>query len=212
MATILCYGDSNTWGYDPVTQARLPRDRRWPAALRARLPGCEVIEEGLNGRTTVQDDPFESGRNGLTYLGPCLATHAPLDLVVLLLGTNDTKSLFPFDAAGISAGAGRLCEGILASGSGPDGGASRILLVAPAPVALPPGAMQEIWGFSPAAVERSRKLGRYYRVVAEDLGISFLDAAPHVEVSAADGVHLDGAAHARLGAVIAERVAAMLAL
>jgi hypothetical protein len=68
--TILCYGDSNTWGCHPASGARLGRDQRWPGVLRRLLPECEIIEEGLRGRTTILDDPFEDGRNGLTYLGP----------------------------------------------------------------------------------------------------------------------------------------------
>jgi lysophospholipase L1-like esterase len=210
MTTVLCYGDSNTWGFDPATPDRFPPARRWPAVLRRRLPDAEIVEEGLNGRTTIQDDPFEDGRNGLTYLGPCLATHAPVDVVVLMLGTNDTKTFLPLDAPGIAAGVGRLAESILRSGRGPGNGAPQVLLVAPAPVTLPPSPAQEIWGFSPGAVARARELGRYYRAKAGMLGIPFLDAGEQVEVSPVDGVHLDAEGQARLGAAIAEQVAAML--
>jgi lysophospholipase L1-like esterase len=210
MTTILCYGDSNTWGFDPATFERLSVGQRWPAALRRRLPGCEVVEEGLNGRTTIHDDPFEEGRNGLSYLAPCLASHAPIDLVILMLGTNDTKAMFPQGAPGIAAGVGRLAEAILRSARGPAGGAPQVLLVAPAPVTLPPTPEQEIWGFDAEAVERSRHLARYCRALAERLRIPFLDAGEHVQVSPVDGVHLDAAAQERLGAVIAERVAELL--
>jgi lysophospholipase L1-like esterase len=87
--TILCYGDSNTWGYNPSTGGRYARDERWPGVLRTELgEGYLVIEEGLNGRTTVWDDPIEGYKNGSTYLIPCLETHKPIDLVIILLGTN----------------------------------------------------------------------------------------------------------------------------
>jgi lysophospholipase L1-like esterase len=210
MSTILCYGDSNTWGFDPATGERFPSPRRWPSALRRRLPGFDVIEEGLRGRTTMQDDPFERGRNGLTYLVPCLSSHAPVDLVVLALGTNDTKTIFPFDAAGIAAGIGRLAETVLNSACGPNQSVPKVLVVAPAPLAPPPGPLQEVWGFSPGSVERSRQLARYYRTVAEVLRVPFLDAGELVAVSPVDGVHLDAEAQERLGAAIAEKVAAML--
>ena len=90
---ILCYGDSNTYGHDPARGgARLPREQRWPGALAGLLgEGYEILEEGLCGRTTVLEDPTAPGLNGLSYLGPCLLSHRPLDLVILMLGTNDLQ-------------------------------------------------------------------------------------------------------------------------
>jgi lysophospholipase L1-like esterase len=128
-----------------------------------------------------------------------------------MLGTNDVKTLFPLDAPGIAAGAGRLSEVVLRSAAGPRGAAPRVLLVAPPPVAPPPAPLQEVWGFSAGAAARARALSGYYRAVAASLGIAFLDGGEHAQVSPADGVHLDGAAQARLGAAIAEAVARMLA-
>jgi lysophospholipase L1-like esterase len=209
MRTVLCYGDSNTWGHDPASGLRHGPDQRWPGVLRRVLPGAWVIEEGLPGRTTLLDDPFEDGRNGLTYLGPCLASHRPIDLVVLMLGTNDVKGIFPLDAAGIAAAAARLLDVIGRSQAGPDGRAPAALLVAPPPVTAP-GPVQELWGFSPVSVERARGLARLYRAAAEARGCGFLDAGEHVAVSPLDGVHLEAAAHQRLGTEIAARVAAML--
>jgi len=91
MKTILCFGDSNTWGYIPGSDGeRFPRADRWPVRLQAALGAeYEVVAEGLNGRTATMDSPVAEGRNGLTYLLPCLHSHAPLDLVVIYLGTND---------------------------------------------------------------------------------------------------------------------------
>ena len=86
MKTILCYGDSNTWGYIPGTGNRYPRQVRWTGVLQNLLgEKFHVIEEGLNGRTTVMDDPTRIAKNGLPYLRPCLDSHAPIDLVVLML-------------------------------------------------------------------------------------------------------------------------------
>lgn len=92
MRHILCYGDSNTWGYTPGTGERHAPDVRWTGVLRRLLgEGWEVLEEGMNGRTTVFDNPMSQGRNGSAYLLTCLETHKPLDLVILMLGTNDLR-------------------------------------------------------------------------------------------------------------------------
>jgi len=173
------------------------------------VPGCEIVEEGLRGRTTILDDPFEDGRNGLTYLVPCLATHDPIDVVVLMLGTNDTKDVFPFDAAGIAAGVDRLARVVQRSLRGPGETSPALLIVAPAPVTLA-GPVQRIWGFGEVAVERSRALAGFYRAAAENLGCAFLDAATVATVSPADGVHLDARAHEALGKAIAEKVRGLL--
>lgn len=209
MPSVLCYGDSNTWGYEPGTGRRLPEPARWPGVVRRQLPEVSIVEEGLSGRTTVQEDPFEPGRNGEAYLVPCLASHAPLDVVVIMLGTNDAKGTFPHGAGGIAAGAGRLVDLVLRSPAGPDGGRPRVLLVAPAPVTAP-GPLQEAWGFTAASVERSRGLARLYRAIAENRGCGFLDAGAIVSVSPADGVHLDAAAHERLGVELAGQLRARL--
>ncbi len=136
MKTILCYGDSNTWGSDPETGDRFPEDTRWPGVVRRTLgDGYHVIEEGLPGRTTVREDPIEGEhKNGRAYLRPCLESHRPIDLVTLMLGTNDLKQRFGSSASDIAQGAASLAEMALRSGCGPGGGAPAVLLVAPPPV------------------------------------------------------------------------------
>ena len=100
MKTILCYGDSNTYGYDPSNGFRYPKNVRWTGVLADLLgPEFTVIEEGCNGRTTVFDDPLEGWKNGLDYLKPCLNSHKPIDLVILMLGSNDLKDIFHASAA-----------------------------------------------------------------------------------------------------------------
>lgn len=132
MKTILCYGDSNTWGWNPDTGLRYPRDIRWPGRLQIELgPTYYVIEEGLNGRTTVWDDPIEEHKNGKTYLYPCLESHKPLDLVVLMLGTNDLKTRFWLSTLDIVSGIARLVEIIQSSRSGVQETSPKILLLAP---------------------------------------------------------------------------------
>ncbi len=99
MRTVLCYGDSNTWGFDPARQRRFPRELRWPGRLQAALGAdWHVVEEGLNGRTTTLDSPLAPGKNGLSYLAPCRDSHAPLDCVVIYLGTNDLAKRYAMTA------------------------------------------------------------------------------------------------------------------
>ena len=136
MKVILCFGDSNTWGYDPATKSRFPRDVRWTGVLRNAL-GEEylVIEEGLNGRTTVWNDPIEGYKNGREYLIPCLETHKPIDLVVIMLGTNDLKKRFSVSAFDIANSTGVLADTVKKSAAGPNDGVPPILLLAPPPLA-----------------------------------------------------------------------------
>ena len=103
MKTILCYGDSNTWGYDPSSQQRFGPEERWTGVLQKEL-GMEyrIIEEGLNGRTTVWDDPIEGFKNGMSYLIPCIESHKPFDLITIMLGTNDLKIRFSVSAYDIA--------------------------------------------------------------------------------------------------------------
>jgi lysophospholipase L1-like esterase len=203
MNTILCYGDSNTWGYEPGTCARYPRGVRWPGVLQRELgDDCFVIEEGLNGRTTVFDDPVEGvHRNGRPYLLPCLETHKPLDLVVVMLGTNDLKTRFHVPASDIAAGAGMLVGDILRSDCGRDGSPS-VLLVAPAVTGEAAEGMEMFTG----AREKSKRFAGHYRLVAEQHGVAFLNAAAHVTSSETDGIHLEPAEHEKLGVAIAGAV------
>ena len=209
LPVVLCYGDSNTHGADPATGNRLPLDVRWPGVLAGLLEGeARVIEEGLNGRTTVRDDPYSPGRNGLAYLVPCLDTHAPIDVVVIMLGTNDLKTTFGLAASDIAAGAATLVDTALQSGCGPDGGAPQVLLVAPPALGAPSDVM-ELWGFE-GAHERNSALPRLYRTAALNAGCAFLDAAAIVTADPADGVHLAADAHRTLAHAIAGAVRPLL--
>jgi lysophospholipase L1-like esterase len=209
MPVVLCYGDSNTHGADPGTGRRLPPDVRWPGVLARRLAGvADVIEEGLNGRTTIWDDPFEGGRNGRTYLLPCLQSHAPIDVFVLMLGTNDLKGIFGLTADRVASGVASLVEIALTSGTGPEQGAPRVLLVAPAALGETTD-RSELWGFG-AARATSASLPRLYRVAAETHDVAFLDASSLVTVDPRDGVHLSPEAHGTLGRAVAEIVLRLL--
>lgn len=203
MREVLCYGDSNTWGYDPRTKGRYPRDVRWAGVLRQTLgEGYHVIEEGLNGRTTVWDDPIEGHKNGREYLIPCLETHRPLDLVIILLGTNDLKVRFSLSAYDIANGAGVLAQTVLASGAGRAGRAPEVLLVAPPRTTRLTDFAQMFAG----ADVRSALFAEEYRRVADQVGCHYLDAGAVVRSSELDGIHLEPDAHCDLGLAIAAEV------
>ena len=212
MAAILCYGDSNTWGCIPLQgpepAGRFPPETRWPGVLRRELgDGHWVVEEGLNGRTTVWDDPLEPHRNGRTLLPPTLLTHQPLDLVIVMLGTNDLKHRLNASAAEIATGAGMLVDIVAASGCGPDGRSPQTLLVCPAPIAQLDRLADDFEG----GTEKSRRLAGHYAAVAEARSCAFLDAGTVISSSDVDGIHLDESQHAALGAAIAEQVRQLLA-
>jgi lysophospholipase L1-like esterase len=205
--TILCYGDSNTWGCIPEQgdgpARRLGPDERWPGVLRRELgEGYGVVEEGLNGRTTVWDDPVEPYRNGRDFLMPCLLSHHPLDLVVVLLGTNDL-SRSGVTARDIAAGAGTLVDDIVGSECGRDAGPPLVLLICPPPFAQLGDEFRD-------ATERSRELAPHYAAVAEARSCAFLDAGAHITSSDVDGIHLELDQHQRLGTVVADRARALL--
>jgi lysophospholipase L1-like esterase len=201
--TVLCFGDSNTWGYNPTTKDRYPRDVRWTGVLRREL-GDEylVIEEGLNGRTTVWDDPIEGHKNGRDYLIPCLETHRPTDVVVLFLGVNDLKKRFSVSAFDIANSVGVLVDIIRASAAGPNGAAPQVLVLAPPPV----GKLTEFADMFEGAEEKSRKLGGQYRRMAAEKGVELLDTSGVIASSDLDGIHFEAAEHRKLGEALAERV------
>jgi lysophospholipase L1-like esterase len=203
MKTILCYGDSLTWGYDPATGKRIAIDKRWPGVLRNDLKNYFVIEEGLNGRTTLWDDPIHGGhKNGMKYIIPCLASHKPVDLVILFLGTNDLKTHFSISAAEIASSIRVLVDLILKSEAGPHENAPQLLLVAPPLI-------KELSNFAEgfkSGKAKSRLLGKYYRQVAEEYDIHFLDTSEVVIASELDGIHLDVDEQVKLGHVMADIV------
>jgi lysophospholipase L1-like esterase len=169
--------------------------------------GYWVVEAGLNGRTTVWDDPLEPHRNGRELLLPTLLTHEPLDLVVIMLGTNDLKRRLGGSAGEIAAGAAMLVDIVGASGCGPEGGPPQTLLICPAPVLEVDRFDDQFEG----ATEKSRRLAGHYAEAAAARSCAFLDAGSVIASSEVDGIHLDEAEHERLGIAVAEQVRPLLA-
>ena len=201
MPVVVAFGDSNTWGSIPGQDARMAPDVRWPGVMaRALGEGFSVIEEGLRGRTTQFDDPDEPGRNGLVYFEPCLLSHAPLDLVIVSLGCNDCKAKFAATPQMIAAGVERLVEVALASQAGPGGGAPRVIVVAPPPIAK----LTEYAEMFAGGAAKARELPALYRALAERRGLGFVDAGAFISASPLDGIHYAPDQHAILGRAMAE--------
>lgn len=210
MRSVLCYGDSNTHGQIP---GRGPLERygpgeRWPGILRSQL-GSDwyVVEEGLSGRTTVHDDPIEGAhKNGRTYLRPCLQSHATLDLVIIMLGTNDLKIRFNKPPSEVAMGIGCLVYDIKELAPGPGGSTPEIMIVAPPPMQDDVKEWKSIFAGAP---EKSRLLALEFEVLADSLELHFFDAGSVVSCSEADGFHIDAEAHRLLGTALARAVDAI---
>ena len=206
MYRILCFGDSNTWGFIPDKPfTRYPSDVRWTGVLQRLLgDGCEIIEEGQNGRTTVWDDPFGDHKNGKKYLPPCLESHAELDLVVLMLGTNDLKAHFGLGAAEVAQGVKYLIGLVRSSSAGRHGRAPDLLVVSPPPI----GKLHLLAGIYGDAPARSQDLAHHIGLITQLLDCPFMDAKEVVTSSSVDGVHWDADQHYLFGDALCRRITA----
>ena len=216
---IMVYGDSNTWGYIPVesgTTTRYPEDVRWTGVFRAALgPGYEVIDEGLSARTTDLPDPTlpqisGAGLDGSAYLPAAVATHLPLDLVVIMLGTNDLKKMFNRSPLRIALGVGKLVDivGQTKGGVGTAYPVPKVLVLCPPPLGTV--APQERAERFAGGVEKSKALPPYYEAIAKAAGAEFLDVGKLTVTDGIDGIHLSPAAHKAIGTGVAEKVRAIL--
>ncbi|MBQ3216914.1 MAG: lipolytic enzyme, G-D-S-L [Oscillospiraceae bacterium] len=214
---IVCFGDSNTHGYcaDPMDCEdhgdRFNENERWTRLLQQKL-GDEylVLEEGLSGRTTVFDDPLHECMSGLDYITPCLMSHEPVDLLIIMLGTNDTKDRFASSAACIGIGMARLVKKAMSTECW-GGKKPNILVVCPPPMGkeMPNGIFGDTMG--EFCVEKSEQLARYYKEQCELIGCHFADAgAMGCEFNEIDYMHLTRAGHATLAEKLAETVPGLL--
>ena len=210
MKYILCYGDSNTWGYIPGSGGRYDYNVRWTGIV-GQLLGSEyhIYENALNGRTTVFEDPIEEGRNGKMNFDTTLISNAPLDLVVLMLGVNDTKIRFHQETWDIGWGIDLLLSYIEKSAAGRDGRTPEILLISPV-------LLNEEWGkslhgtvFDSTSVEKMKKMADVFEIIAKRHSCHFMNAAMYAKASG-DGVHMNEEAHKQLGIAIAKKIQTIL--
>lgn len=219
MRSILCFGDSNTWGFMPrkdrppvKAENRYSWDVRWPGRLEKLLGGdWRVVEEGLNGRTTMFDCFMEEHRNGLKAIDVCLLTAMPVDLVILMLGTNDSKLAFDKPPFVIAHGVHRLIDRIVNGGYGygPGGKAPEILVVSP--VRMTEGVFTS-WlseEFDGESIARCNRLPAYYQRVAAQDGVHFLDAGACISADSSDGIHMNAEGHAKMADLLCQKVRAI---
>jgi lysophospholipase L1-like esterase len=214
MQQILVYSDSLSWGIVPATRRRLPFEQRWPGVLEqthnARADRAEhvrIIEDCLNGRRTVFEDPFKPGRNGLLGLAQRIEINSPLALVILMLGTNDFQSVHTADVWHSAQGIASLVNAIRQAPIEPGMPVPPILIVAPPPIRTPTGPIARKFT---GAADKSRGLAAALRETAADLGCHYFDAGGVTESSAVDGIHLDLEQHLVLGRALAACVAPLL--
>ena len=210
MKNILCFGDSNTWGYVPGIGARYAPEVRWTGVLQHLLGSdYRVIEDGMNARTSVYEDMWSPWRRGRDSLPVALIAQKPLDLLILSLGTNDLKFT---DAAGAARGAEALVsltrmvqarkESSLVF---PEG--VRVLLISP--IRLHPGIDDLPYSTLRGKYGESLRFSEAYAHTAQLCGVEFLDAAAVAEPSDADFVHMSAQSHQALGRAVADKVQAI---
>ena len=210
---VLVYGDSLTWGIVPNTRKRFPFDERWPGVLENKLNELghrvRLIEDCLNGRRTVWEDPFKPGRNGMEGLAQRIEMHSPLALVILMLGTNDFQFSHPCNNAWSAAqGIVALVNEIRKAPIEPGMPIPPILVICPPPICSPKGVLAAKFS---GAEQRCAGLADAFRAACLDLGCYFFDAASVTSSSRVDGIHLDADQHQALGRALADVVAPILA-
>lgn len=210
--TVLCFGDSNTHGTialaHPLDIRRYGRDIRWPCQMATALgDDWHVIEEGHPSRTTVHDDPVEGvHKNGIRVLPALLDSHRPIDLVIIMLGTNDLKMRYHVPAMDIAISVERLLLMVAGSIAGPGLKPPKVLLVAPVPIEET-GFLAEMFA---GGAGKSRTLAPYLQAIAARHGAGFLDAGTVTTVDPVDGIHLTAEGHTPLARAMTDTVRTLL--
>ena len=207
---IVCFGDSNTWGYNAQDGSRFEEHIRWPGVLAQSLGSdFNVIEEGLSGRTAVLDDPLFDGLNGFTYLTPCLKSHSPLNIVIIMLGTNDTKERFQLTAFNIAQGIIRIAKKAQQSESGPGNNPPHVVVV------CPPIIGENYFHTSIGAAMganchlKSEALPNYLAQLCHEEKIDYLDASS-IPMNTIDFMHLSVEGHKLLGELVFNKVQSII--
>ena len=206
--SVLCYGDSNTYGYDPYTCGRYPYEKRWTTLLGEMLGSrYEVISEGLNGRTTAYDRPGAAWKNGASNLIACLGTHKPVDYVIIMLGTNDCDKELGLSAGDIADGMETLVKIVEDETPALQGYVPEIIVAAPAAIQGDIEQSPFADKLTPESVQKSADIGPLYRVIAERHGVRFADATSGVEVSP-DCEHLTEKGHRQIAGLFFSTIGA----
>lgn len=211
MHQILVYADSLTWGIIPGTRRRLSFDARWPGVMELALIASDhkvrVIEDCLNGRRTVLNDPYKPGRNGLVGIEQRIEVNSPLALIILMLGTNDFQSMHSHTAWHAAEGVAAIVQAIRRAPIEPGMPMPQILVVVPPPIQEPRGPIATKFVGAPA---KCVGLAEEYRRMAAEVGCDLFDAGGVTGSSVVDGIHLDADQHAVLGRAIAADVGKLL--
>ena len=203
---ILCFGDSNTYGYRPDGSGRFDADTRWTGLLQKKLgTNDRIIEEGLCGRTTVFSDELREGRRGLDTIGILLESHAPVDLLILMLGTNDCKTRYGASASVIAKGLDQVIRKARLNAS------QHFDLLIISPIHLGHGVGEPDFDpeFDAASVAVSRNLANEYRKIALQNHAAFLNASDFAAPSVTDREHMDEKGHAALADAVYDKIIAL---
>ncbi len=213
MQQILVYSDSLSWGIIPNTRKRLSFDKRWPGVLENKLNtkslSVRVIENCLNGRRTVWQDPFKSGRDGSQGLAEVIEMHSPLRLVIIMLGTNDFQLMHNNNAWLSAQGVGKLVNIIRQAPIEPDMPVPEILLVSPPDIReVQANGVEKFAG----AHQRCVGLAAELREMSYTLATHFFDANSIIKASDIDGIHIDADQHILLGQALADMIYVNMAM
>lgn len=210
MKNILCYGDSNTYGTRPDGRGRWDADTRWPCVLQKKLGNdYHIIEEGCGYRTTVFEDPIEPYKNGRTYLYPCLYSHRPLDLVIIMLGTNDMKTRFSATATDIAQGAKALADIVKQFDYRGDEKAPEILVICPIHLGKLINDDSLIGSFDTVSYQKSVRLWQeFQKTIPPEYHL--MNAADYANPSEIDHVHMDAKDHYALADAVCSKVHAII--
>lgn len=202
---ILCIGDSNTWGYDPVDGQR--HKNRWTKVLSRMMPEHDIIEEGLNGRTILSVDPVFPERQGISSLKMLLMSHKPVDLVVVMLGTNELKSIFPCDAKHIAQGIEQFINIINNPDMWQRFNVPKVLVISPILIRDELAVNGDVFGdFDESSVCQSRMLADAIFTVCQRYGVDYMNAADYADASLEDNIHMDEENHGKLARAIGSKI------
>lgn len=210
MINVLCYGDSNTYGYNPLDGGRFSSEERWTGRLQSMLgKNYKIIEAGQNGRTAIADDPYDSFANGEKYFDLALRSSYPVDLVVIMLGSNDLKIEFNMQAQDIANGVAKIVEKAInmTKEKNQDNKPSKVLLVSPIHIGenVEGSIFSDSFGGN-IARQKSLEFSKYYKKVASDYDVYFMDAGYYVKACHEDELHLDGEGHRILAYAFKDKI------